>query len=432
MSPASKEDDPSKAARRRKRTTTLQMEEFKVVTGVADGQSSKNPTPAKGYTDMQSASRTAPSQEGKGAGQTANLSYSLVTDLFNAVSTAYNQCKKSQKGHLIPPQYENTSKLDTIALGGRRNVFILFDYHGDAYALTLLAQAIREMEGALPTQTLFIIEGSERKSVVHLNYSPQYLAEQIAHRFKIPVADGIRSVADWSVIDEVIRACSELDPVIYRKAIIGYLLLSEALQNPRRSKTNIPEGIETLIGYWNTTEQRVVGITELYAAVDKRSEMPKDRVQEINGLLQHVAQSHGGRLDLENWNVVSELIDQGKIHGITREESLGTVVGVMAPLSDQGYPDYLGTIRRLQKTWGEEVGKEELHKCFVQALGELRKTPDSFKERGEQITQMLDRAEDEQTAKNIYDILRQHSRVKNILIIAGLKHEKGVRAGLKS
>jgi hypothetical protein len=432
MPPASKENDPRKSVRRRKRTTTLNVDEVKLLLGAAGDQLSKNPAQASGYTDMRSTARSASGQESMGTGRTANLTYSHVTDLFTAVSTAYNKCKKEQKGYLIPPQYEKTSKLENIALSGRRAVIVIFDYHGDAYALTLLAQAIKEMEGALPTQTLFIIEGSERKSVVHLDYSPQYLAEQIAHRFKIPVADGIRSVADWSVIDEVIRCCSELDPVIYRKAIIGYLLLSEALQNPRRSKSNIPEGIEALIGYWNTAEQRVVGITELYAAVDKRSEMPKERVQKLNGLMQDIAQTHGGRLDLENWNVVSELIDQGKTRGITREELLGTAIGVMAPLSDQGYPDYLGTIRRLQKTWGEEVGKEELHKCFVQALSELRKTPDSFKERGEKITQMLSHAEDEQTAQNIHEILRQHSRVKNILVIAGLKHEKGVRAGLKS
>lgn len=437
MSAASNEDDPRKSSRKRRRTTTLQVSEFKVITDAlatqlgkaaqAKGQAARGPLKPPEPPPPRA---PRPPVESKGTGPIAGLKYAAVGDLFSAVSAAYVQCKRTQ-GPLVSPQHERSSRLETISLGGRCSAFLLLEYRGDAYALNLLAQAIKEMEGTIPAQTLFIIEGSERKAVVHPNYSPQYLAEQIAQRYKIPVADGITTVADWSVIDEVIKRCAELDPVIYRKAIIGYLLLSEALQNPRRTKNNIPEGIETLIGYWNTQDQRVVGITELYAAVDKRSELPKERVQQINGLLQHTAQMYGGRLELENWNVMTELFYQGGTRGITRDELIGTVIGVMSPLSDEGYPDYLGIIRRLQKTWGDEVGKEELHKCLIQALNDLRKTPDAFKERGEKITQMLGRAQDEQTAQNIREIMRQHSRVRNILIIVGLKHEKGVRAGFK-
>ncbi|HQH28794.1 MAG TPA: hypothetical protein PLP17_15480, partial [Oligoflexia bacterium] len=169
-----------------------------------------------------------------------------IVDLFYAANKLHAQYEQKYGRKMVAPEQENSSRVLEFVDTQNRKVSVLLELRGDRHALVLLAEMVQKLDRVPPRQILFIVEGLGRQGIEQPRYSPQYLAEEIAQRYKIALTGGIKTVADWDVITEVIAECAVQRPPVPRKRVIGALLLSESLKSWRRSKQNILEAIETL------------------------------------------------------------------------------------------------------------------------------------------------------------------------------------------
>ena len=351
-----------------------------------------------------------------------------IIDLFYSANKVHSRFEETFHRKMVPAPFEGSSKAQAFLSLDRRQVYLLLEYPGDRHALDLFAQIMHQLEKVSPKDILFVVEGYGSPGLSAPKHSLLYIAGEIARRCDIAIASGIKNISYPDTAAEVIRRCAKLTPPELRKQVIGSLLLTDAQQNSRRSRQNVVEAIETLFSAWNSFGERVVGISELYSAVDAQRDIPEEQRKIVNAGMSAAASESEGVFDLQNWQKVADLVAKVQPEGISREKVLGMLVMLNAPQSESPLPDYLRAMRRMLENWQGLVGWEELHRCLLQAKKDLERSSESFLERAQRISQVLGQVQSEGTTRALRQLLQDFPKAGFIVVVATPIHEKSIWA----